>query len=110
MSQTTLDQLGFLSYQELTKEVDKLADLEEMAARAEVEHKRMRARAFLESSGAMAFRESFAEDLTADALLARRLAEAQVRVQRERIRALHTRIDVGRTIASTERRVVEVAP
>lgn len=110
MSQTTLSQLEFLAFETLTEAIDEMADLEVIAARAEAEHKRLRAKAFLSAQGSMAFRESVADADTADALLNRRLAEAKVRVQRERIRALHTRIDVGRTIASTERRIVEVAP
>lgn len=109
MSQTTLDQLGFLAYQELTKEIDKLADLEELSAHAEADYKRERAKAFMASDGSMAYRDAQADDATADSLLRRRLAEAKVRIQRERVRAMHARIEVGRTIASTERRIVTVA-
>lgn len=109
MSQTTLDQLGFLAYQTLTEAIDLLADLEVLSAQAEATFKRERAKSFMAADGSMAFREAQADNSTADALLQRRLAEAKVRIQRERVRALHTRIDVGRTIASSERRVGEVA-
>lgn len=110
MSQTTLNQLEFLAYQELTKAIDELADFEEQSARAEADHKRRHAEVFLTTPGSMAVREIQANNTAADALEVRRIAEGRVRVQRERIRALHARIDVGRTLASSERTVVTVAP
>lgn len=108
MSQEILTNLGTIS-RELTQAVEDLATMEQTAAASEGAFKVAAAKAFLVAEGAVQARQAQADIATEQQRLDYRTSEAMVRVQRERIRALHARIDVGRTLASTERKLSGVA-
>lgn len=102
MSAAILQQLGSLS-RDLDEAIRKLSELEEAAVTAEGRYKVARARAFLTAEGSVQAREHEAVLATESERAAYETAAAAVRVQRESIRALHARIDVGRTLSATER-------
>lgn len=102
MSFETLQQLDRLAV-DLAASVRRLAELEEAAVNAEGAYKVARAKAFHQAAGSVQAREYEADIETETLRTAYRLAEVKVKVQREHLRALHTRIDVGRTLASSER-------
>lgn len=95
-------QLGQLS-RDLDEAVAEMGRLEEIAVEAEGAYRVAYAKAFRGAEGPV-------EDRKQAAVLAARnewqrwgKAAAAVRLQREHIRALHARIDVGRTLQSTAR-------
>lgn len=103
MSNTLIAQLGTLS-RDLDNAVRDMARLEELAAEAEARYRVAKAKALLAAEGKTAGeREAKATVACETSLLERDKSAALVRVQREHIKALHTRIDVGRTIAATDR-------
>lgn len=104
---TVLDQLQNIS-RDLDKAISELSDKEMAAAEAESTYRVAKAQAFMRSEGAVQAREHQAVLLTATELVERDKTAALVRVQREYIRALHARIDVGRTIVATERTLAGV--
>lgn len=108
MSAEVLRNLGELS-RSLDDAIMRMADLELAAVEAEGVYKVARARAFLSAEGSVQAREAQAIIATEAERAEYEQAAALVRVQRESIRALHTRIDVGRTIQATERALSGVA-
>lgn len=95
-------QLGTLS-RDLDKAVDEMATLEMTAVEAEGEYKLAFAKTFREATGPVDDRKQQAVAATDALWRVWGKAAAMVRVQKEHIRALHARIDVGRTIQSTAR-------
>jgi hypothetical protein len=95
-------QLGELGV-ELDKSVQVMGDLEVVAVDAEGDYKAKFSRIFRESLGSVEDRKQIA---VAECDTEWRIwgkAAAAVRLQKEHIRALHARIDVGRTLASNVR-------
>lgn len=95
-------QLGALSTQ-LDEAVRTLGELEQTAVEAEGDYKVKFSRVFREAVGSVEDRKQIA---TAECDAEWRTwgkAAAAVRLQKELIKALHARIDVGRTLASTAR-------
>lgn len=100
--QTLLSQLATLS-RDLDNAINGLAALEEQSAEADAAYKVAKARAYLRAEGTMPQREHQSNIECDTQYLEKERTAALVRVQRERIKALHTRIDVGRTMAATDR-------
>lgn len=105
---TVLDQLQSIS-RDLDNAIKDLSRLEQEAAMAESAYRVAKAQAFLVATGAVQTREHQAVLETQRQLIERDKTAALVRVQREYIRALHARIDVGRTIVATERTLAGVS-
>jgi hypothetical protein len=99
---TVLDQLQTIS-RDLDAAIRQLSEFEMKAADAESTYRVAKARAFLRAEGAVQAREHQAVLDTAVELVERDKTAAMVRVQRDYIKSLHARIDVGRTIASAEK-------
>ena len=99
---TVLDQLQTIS-RDLDAAIRDLSRLEQQAAEAESAYRVAKAQAFLTAEGAVQTREHHAVLSTQRQLIERDKTAALVRVQREYIKSLHARIDVGRTIVATER-------
>lgn len=95
-------QLGQLA-RDLDKSVSKLSELEEIAVDAEADFKVAFAGAFHAAEGSIEDRRQVAITQTDTLWRVWGKAAAAVRLQREHIKALHARIDVGRTIQSTAR-------
>ncbi|QVJ00419.1 hypothetical protein KGD82_16805 [Nocardiopsis eucommiae] len=94
---------------ELDQAVTDLGRYEATAVEAEGDYKVARAHAMKEASGPMDLRKAEA-DIECDELFRTwGKAAALVTMQRAHIRALHTRIDVGRTIQATARAEVNLA-
>lgn len=91
--------------QRLWSETERMAELAEASAEAEVRHKAAYARALLGAEGTQAVREAVAVRDTEDALLARRVAEARVLAQRELLATIRAEIDALRTLAASARAV-----
>jgi len=102
MSQQIIAQLGALS-RDLDAAIRDMGRLDEAAIEAEGTFKVAKARAFLAAEGSVQAREAQAVIATERERMLYEKSAALVRLQREHIRALHTRIDVGRTITATER-------
>lgn len=105
---TVVRQLGELS-RNLDDAVKTLGELEQTAVEAEGDYKVAFARAFREASGSVEDRKQAAVESTDDLWRVYGKAAAAVRLQREHIKALHARIDVGRTIQSTARAEMALA-
>lgn len=108
MSNETIRALGQVS-RELDQAVTDMQTLELAATKAETAFKVAEARAFMKAEGSVDARKAQA---TIDTEALRDDYEgkaAAVRVQRERIKALHARIDVGRTISAAERSLAGVS-
>jgi len=99
---TIVKQLGQLS-RDLDDAVRRLGELEEIAVDAEADYKVAFSRAFREASGSVEDRKQIAAAQTDHEFRVYGKAAAAVRLQREAIKALHARIDVGRTLQSTAR-------
>lgn len=89
----------------LWTETERLAEMAEEAARAEVTHKAAYARALLLAEGTQAVREATAVAETEDALLARRIAESRLLAQRELLGTIRAEIDALRTLHASARTV-----
>jgi outer membrane protein TolC len=88
---------------ELAPAVNKLRELDETRVQAEADFKSAFARAFREASGSVEDRKQQAW-LEADKLWRIwSLAESAVKMQQAHIKALHARVDVGRSIFSAQR-------
>lgn len=107
-SNTSLDALTAAS-KALTQAVDELGALEQSLVKEEGAYKVAFAKALLRGEGSVSAREAQATIDTEELRTAFRCAEAKVRVQREHLKALHARIDVGRTYVSTERQIAGVS-
>lgn len=105
---TVVRQLGDLA-RELDTAVAKLAELDEIRIDAEADFKAAEAQAFRAAEGSMELRKR--EALLACDELWRTWgkAESAVNVQKAHIRALHARVDVGRTIQSSIRAEIALA-
>jgi hypothetical protein len=99
---TILDHLQSIS-RDLDKAIDQLETLELASERAEAAYRVAKAKAFLSAEGAVQAREHQAVLATQTELIERGEAAALARVQVQRVKSLHARIDVGRTVASAER-------
>lgn len=91
----------------LSRELDALVReykaLQEAAAAAKRDAVKAEAAAYLQAAGPVEERKRLAAVEASDAVFASDLAERQVLASREAIRALHTRIEVGRTLSATTR-------
>jgi hypothetical protein len=88
---------------ELSPAVRELRRLDEIRVHSEADFKSRFAKAFREASGSVEDRKQQAW-LEADALWRTwSLAESAVKMQQAHIKALHTRVDVGRSIFSAQR-------
>lgn len=104
---TVLDQLQTIS-RDLDKAISDLSDKEMAAAEAESTYRVAKAKAFLKAEGSVQAREHQAVLDTQVELIDRDKTAALVRVQREYVKSLHSRIDVGRTVASAEKALLWV--
>lgn len=105
---TIIKQLGQLS-RDLDDGVNKMADLEFIAVEAEGDFKVAYAEAFAAAEGSIEDRKQHAALATHQLWRIHGKAAAAVRLQKEHLRALHARIDVGRTIQSTARAEMQLA-
>jgi len=105
---TVLDQLQNIS-RDLDAAIRDLSRLEQEAATAESDYRVTKAKAFMRASGSVQAREYQAVIDSEIQLINRDKSAALVRIQREHIRSLHARIDVGRTIVATERTLAGVS-
>ncbi len=105
---TIVKQLGALS-RDLDDAVKKLGELEEAAVDAEADYKVDFSRQFREAAGSVEDRKQIATANTDRQFRIYGKAAAAVRLQKEHIKALHARIDVGRTIQSTARAEMQMA-
>ncbi|MFI7691719.1 hypothetical protein ACIBQ6_21810 [Nonomuraea sp. NPDC049655] len=105
---TIVKQLGQLS-RDLDDAVKKLGEYEEAAVDAEGEYKVAFSRAFRAAQGGVEERKQLATAETDDLWRIWGKAAALVRLQKEHVKALHARIDVGRTIQSTARAEMQLA-
>ena len=99
---TIVKQLRQLSL-DLDDAVDRLCELEEIAVDAEADYKKRSAEAFKAASGTVEDRKQEAVIVADELYRISGKAAAAVRRQKESLKALHARIDVGRTIQSTAR-------
>lgn len=94
---------------QLDAAVKELARLDGEAVQARSTFEVAFAHSFLSGSGAMDSRKQGAILETADVKLAAEIADQRVRSQRELIRAVMTRIEVGRTVSATVRSEISLA-
>lgn len=83
--------------------------LGEAASAAKRAYEVAEARAYLNASGPVEERKRIAIEQTADARFALDLAERRVLGCREAIRAVHARIEIGRTLSATTRDEMKLA-
>ncbi len=100
-----LGQLG----RDLSSEIGRLAQLEETAVTAEGAFRAEYARQYNKADGNMETCKQQAIEQTHDQWLEWQRAALLVRVQRESLKALHARIDIGRTMASREKALASLA-
>lgn len=105
---TIVKQLGQLS-RDLDKAVDELGKAELEAVDAEADYKLAYSKAFRSASGPVEDRKQIATAETDQLFRTWGKALAVVKLQREHIKALHARIDVGRTIQATARAEISLA-
>ncbi|MEV0994593.1 hypothetical protein [Nonomuraea sp. NPDC050202] len=105
---TIVKQLGHLS-RDLDEAVKTLGELELTGVEAEGDFKVAFANAFREAAGSVEDRKQIATVQTDELWRVHGKAAAAVRLQKEHIKALHARIDVGRTIQSTVRAEMQLA-
>jgi hypothetical protein len=94
---------------ELDAGVRQLRELDRRAVDAECEHEVAFARAFLSAEGSVEARKYTATIAVKDEKHASLIAGQLVRSQREAIRAIQTRIEVGRTLSATVRSEIALA-
>lgn len=99
---TVLDHLQNIS-RELDAAIEELKTMERDAARAESTYRVAKAKAFMVAEGPVQAREHQAVIATEVELIERDMTAAMARVQLQKVKALHARIDVGRTVASAEK-------
>jgi hypothetical protein len=100
-----LAQLG----RDLDRAVEKLAELEEIAVDAEGSYRGRYAALFRAAAGPVEDRKQAAIEQTGDLWSTWQKAASAVRLQRDGIKALVTRIDIGRTLQSTARAEMQMA-
>ena len=104
MSQQITTQLGTLTRKDLTEAIDELARLEEAAVEAEGDYKVAYAAAVKNGEASSVASREYDADIACGGLWkAYKKAAAEVRVQQASIKALHTRISVGQTLAQSEK-------
>ena len=101
-------QLGQLGV-DLDQAVKKLGELETTAIDAEATYKAKFSRMFREGVGSVEDRKQQAVAECEQEWRNWSLAASAVHIQKEHIKALHARIDVGRTLASTARAAASLA-
>ena len=79
------------------------AVLDEEAVRAKASYEVAFARAFIENAGSMDLRKQISAFETREQSLEMELAAMRLRACKERIRTLHTQIEVGRSLASAHK-------
>ena len=94
---------------QLDAKVTEYANLGDEAATARKDAEVAFARAFLNAEGAMDVRRQVAIELSADKRFAADVAERKVSACKEAIRALHLKIDVGRTASANVRAEIALA-
>lgn len=94
---------------DLDTAIETLETYELAAAEAESEYRVEKAKAFMSAEGTERAREHQAVIATQILLIERDKTAAMARVQLQRVKSLHARIDVGRTVASAERYLSGVA-
>lgn len=99
---TIVKQLGQLS-RDLDDAVDRLCELEELSVDIEADHKLAFAKAFKVATGPVEDRKQSAVIETDKEYRLAGKAAAGVRKQKEHLKALHARIEVGRSLQSTAR-------
>lgn len=104
---TVLDQLQNIS-RDLDAAIRDLRTLELAAEKAEAVYRVEKAKAFLSAEGTERAREHQAVLATQTELIQRGEAAALARVQLQYVKSLHSRIDVGRTVASAEKTLAGV--
>lgn len=108
----SLDKIGE-NLGELSRQLDQLVarhdDLQQQAAKAKSDAETAYARAFLAAQGPMDARHQQAKLAAADERWHADLADRQVAASKEAIRALHARLDVGRTMAASTRAEASLA-
>lgn len=104
---TILEHLQSIS-RDLDKAIEELKTLELAAEKAEAVYRVAKAKAFLSAEGTERAREHQAVLATQTELIERGEAAALARVQVQKIKSLHSRIDVGRTVASAEKTLAGV--
>jgi hypothetical protein len=100
--------LGALG-RDLETEITLLAELEELAVDTEGDFRKAFAAAYAEAAGTLEDRKQRAIAGTDAQWRTWGKAVAAVRRQRESLKALHARIDIGRTMASREKALVSLA-
>ncbi|MER6942542.1 hypothetical protein ABT294_00840 [Nonomuraea sp. NPDC000554] len=105
---TIVKQLGQLS-RDLDDAVKELGRVEEVAVDAEAEFKVAFSKVFRSAPGSVEDRKQIATEETVELWRVWGKAAALVRLQKEHVKALHARIDVGRTIQSTARAEMQLA-
>ena len=94
---------------ELFDATNKLAKVEREAVHARADHSLAFAKALLQSEGSNAeIRKAHATQETHPQRIAAELAEAEVRILREEIWTIKTRIDVGRSAAAALRAEIDL--
>ena len=88
---------------ELKSTVAELADLDELAVRAEWKERQAYARAFMSMNGSMEIRKQQAIIDTSIVALERELADMQVRAAKARIKYLEVAFDAIRSISAARR-------
>ncbi|KAB8186951.1 hypothetical protein FH608_046535 [Nonomuraea phyllanthi] len=105
---TIVKQLGQLS-RDLDEAVKELGKAEEQAVEDEAKFKVAFSKAFRTAVGSVEDRKQIATEETIDLWRIWGKAAALVRLRKENVKALHSRIDVGRTIQSTARAEMQLA-
>ncbi|MDB4872759.1 MAG: hypothetical protein JWL97_3763 [Gemmatimonadales bacterium] len=83
--------------------VSEYKELGEKAAAARRDFKKAKASSYLRAEGSIVARQAVAELQSADAGFDADIADVGVSACREAIKAMHARIDVGRTVSATLR-------
>jgi hypothetical protein len=96
-------QLTQLSKTDLDNAVELLAELEEKATNAEADYRIAYGRAYLDGTGSVETRKQLAFLAAEGEFRLWGKAKAAVVRQKESLKALHARVEVGRTLASSAR-------
>lgn len=94
---------------DLDETIERFRDVEQAAAEAKRDAEAAYARAYLTSEGPVEERKQKAIEATADHRFAADITDREVAACKEAIKALHARIEVGRTLASNVRAEVSLA-
>ena len=106
--ETLLTQLGTLG-RDLGKEISSLGRMEEIAVDAEGDFHTAYSKVFRNAQGSVEDRKQAAIAETDSLWRVWGKAAAAVRLQRESLKALHARIEIGRTMVSREKALVSLA-